>query len=145
MKRSIVKRIAQEQLFVHYTYKWNLKDILQKGLLPSTTGHIVISDNDGEGLYCVIYEDIVAQSMVEQLMEEVNWNKVYEFLNVDECDFEFIELSKYVVKLVFRYSGEYYIATEDEYPFVLKGYVLIPCNDLNTPIISSSSLEIEEL
>lgn len=146
MNQAIVKKTAEEQLFIHYTYKWNLNNIHEKGLLPSSTGQIVIDDNDGEGLYCVTYADTEAQSNVEQLMEEeVNWHKVYGFLNLDEDEYEYIELSKYVVKIVFRYSGDYYIATKDNYPFLLKGYVLIPCKNLNTPLVVASSIEIEEL
>lgn len=120
----IKKYTSNGQKFIHYTYKWNVDSILKEGLRPSTTGQMIIDNNDGAGLYCCLYDDFEAQATV----------------------IRFIPLEDFIVAIVFEYTGEYYKCIEEgKNKFVKEGYVVIPAQSSLTPLTAPKNIEVEEL
>lgn len=147
----IEKRIAKNQTFIHYSYKWNEESILRNGLFQSMTGQMVVDNKDGAGLYCCLASDEEAQLQTLQFMEdEVDWDCVAELVNEDydpddEDTWEidgFVEREEFITAFAFKYSGEYYLCTENEGPFVKTGYVLIPAPLNDGLVIPSHQLEL---
>jgi hypothetical protein len=74
MSYKISRLEANKELFIHFTYLWNIHSIQKEGLRQSLDGLM------GRGIYCCRANDhTTCDEIVELMSEEIDWRKVTQY------------------------------------------------------------------
>ncbi|WP_240420310.1 hypothetical protein [Paenibacillus periandrae] len=120
MNYKIGRFEANNELFIHYTYMWNITNIQKLGLRQSADGLM------GRGIYCCKAVDLTTrEEIVKFLCDEIDWLKVSNFLPHKEHT---SQLARDLIHpLYIEYTGPYLYGEENDGGFSdIAGFVLIP-------------------
>jgi hypothetical protein len=120
MNYKISRLEAKNELFIHFTYLWNIQNIQKEGLRQSQDGLM------GWGIYCCRADDkMVRDEIVEFLSEEIDWRKVTKNFPGQAHS---RALARSLIHLLYiEYTGPYLYGEENKAGFSeVTGFVLIP-------------------